>query len=138
MSNRTILIRPDGRVEYIGDDGAGLVSGRATKRRASHIEPAGRWRRLAFRVLRGVFADESRVAAWTRRWRGPWMVRVIGGPVAGPFENREAAIAWEVAWLREYRAPTAVPRCRTNTLVSLAIVGLWSVIVTALAIGAWS
>lgn len=100
---RTLLIRPDGRVEYIGDDGAGLVSGKVTRRRASHVVPVAFWRRLAFRVLRAVFADESRVAAWTRAWRGPWRVEIIGGPAGGPFSERAAALAWEVEWLRKNR-----------------------------------
>lgn len=104
MSQRTILIRPDGRIEYIGDDGAGLAAGKVTKRRASHVEPVAFWKRLAFRVLRAAFADESRVAAWTRAWKCPWRVLVIGGPQAGPFDDRAAAIRWEVEWLRKHRS----------------------------------
>jgi hypothetical protein len=100
---KTILIRPDGRIEYCGDDGAGLAAGKVTKRRASHVVPVAPWRRLAFLALRAVCSDESRLSAWTRTWRGPWRVEILGGPVGGPFAERARAIEWELNWLRRNR-----------------------------------
>lgn len=99
---RTILIRTDGRIEYVDHDGDG-IPGKRTTRRASHVWPCGFWRRMAFRLIRACCSDESRLAAWTRTWRGPWMVKIIGGPEGGPFEERKVALRWEVCWLRTNR-----------------------------------
>ena len=70
-------------------------------RRGGHVVPAGRVKRGAFRLIRRTFAESPRVAAWTRTWRGPWLadLRASGGPVLGPFAERDRAIAAEEAWL---------------------------------------
>jgi hypothetical protein len=92
-------------VEYVDEPEAaqyagGLVAGGRT-RRASHVWPAGIMRRLAFRVLRVAFGERGVVAGWTRRWRGEWVVQVIGGERLGPFLSRDEAIAAEIAYLNE-------------------------------------
>lgn len=72
-----VMIRPDGTVEFIYDDGLQplLGAGDGRVRRASHVEPTedGRW-----------LAD-----------LGP-----VGGPCLGPFRLRRDAISAELAWLR--------------------------------------
>jgi hypothetical protein len=100
---RTIKLRTDGTLDFIGDEGRELVAGPATKTRASHVLPVSRGKRWAFRLLRAAFADTSRVASWCRTWRGLWRVEVIGGPTFGPFDDRLAAIRAEVEYLRRNR-----------------------------------
>ena len=78
--------------------------GQVSTRRASHVEPVYRVKRAAFRLLRWPFGDTGRVADWPRNWRGPWQADLApsGGPVLGPFRNRQNAIDAEVAWLNEH------------------------------------
>lgn len=95
-----IAIKPDGTVQYVDKAADQIVTGRRTRRRASHVLPVGLVRRLTFQLLRSVFSETGRVAAWTRRWRCPWTVSVVDGPQrVGPFTRRSEAIEWEVDWL---------------------------------------
>ena len=50
---------------------SGIVTGR---RRVSYLEPTNLFLRLAFRALRFVGGDDSRLAAWTRTWRCQFVV----------------------------------------------------------------
>jgi len=70
-----VTIGPAGEIGFIYNDDARalLDAGVATIRRASHVEPQG--------------------TRWTADM-GP-----VGGPVLGPFETRQAALAAEVSWL---------------------------------------
>jgi len=70
-------------------------------RRGGHVVPAGRLRRAAFRLLRRLFGNRGRVAAWTRTWAGPWLVILPAGNVLGPFAGRDAAVRAEVESLLE-------------------------------------
>ena len=64
--------------------------------------PASPSKRAAFRLLRRLFGDRGRVAAWTRTWPGPWLVQMSPtGDVLGPFANRDAAVRAEVRYLEE-------------------------------------
>jgi len=100
MTNRlTIAIRPDGSVQFIDPAAGQFVEGNASKRRASHVLPAGLVRRAAFILLRWCFGEAGAVSDWTRGWNCPWVVRIVNGPHAGPFEKRQAAIDWEVDWI---------------------------------------
>jgi hypothetical protein len=91
----------------VGEAGNPLLAalGPARVRRASHVEPVGWLRRLAFRLVRALERDRpgpaGRLARWTRTWRGPWQadLTVSGGPVLGAFATRAGAIGAEVAWL---------------------------------------
>lgn len=103
--NLSVVIKGDGQVVFLDHDGLGGMRslGDCARRRASHVEPV-RWSlRLAFRLIRSVVSDESRVAGWTRKWRCLWGVdlSLSGGPALGPFVTREAAIAAEESWLAE-------------------------------------
>jgi hypothetical protein len=100
MNNRiTLSIRPDGSVQYIDPAASQLVTGKATKRRASHVLPVGRIRRAAFILLRWCFGETGAVAEWTRGWNCRWLVQIVDGPTAGPFNARQAAIDWEVGFI---------------------------------------
>jgi hypothetical protein len=74
-----IIIDNDGTIRFIWtDDLADLINeGRATTRRASHVEPTndGQWT-----------ADMA----------------PVGGPVLGPYRLRGEALAAEVEWLRTH------------------------------------
>lgn len=78
-----------------------LTQGEARLTRASHVVPVSPVLRALFVALRARVADTSRFAAWTRRWPCAWQADLApsGGPVLGPFTDRAAAIAAEVAWL---------------------------------------
>jgi hypothetical protein len=59
------------------------------------VEPASPLRRAAFRVVRGLLGGLRPVREWTRRWPGPWRVRMPDGQILGPFADREEAIRAE-------------------------------------------
>jgi len=59
------------------------------------VEPASPLRRAAFRAVRGLLGWLRPVREWTRRWRGPWRVRMPDGQLLGPFPDREEAIRAE-------------------------------------------
>jgi hypothetical protein len=101
--SHVIIIDQAGRIQMIVGHGPDLTgAGRASRRRASHVEPVSWPLRLLFHGIRSVAHDDSAAAAWTRSWRCLWRVRIIGGPVlAGGWRDRAAAIAAEVQWLEE-------------------------------------
>lgn len=78
-----------------------MAQGEATIRRASHVLPAHPLKRLAFVWLRRLMGESGAAAKWTRSWGGEWTVDLApsGGPKAGPFQSRQDAIDYEVAWL---------------------------------------
>lgn len=104
MKEYPFNFRQDGSWDCIHDPElseaiAGLGPGRRT--RASHVLPLEPTKQLAFRLLRRAFGDEGRVAAWTRDWKGPWIVDMApsGGPVLGPYLTRTEALERERRWL---------------------------------------
>lgn len=86
MSALELVVRPDGSVAAIYADALlpvlDALGGEPEIRRASHVEPA-------------------EGGGWTADMRpsgGP----VLGDAVGAPFRTRAAALAAEVAWLREH------------------------------------
>ena len=81
----TITIEDDGNLTFLATESSDvfLELGTVITRRASHVEPANFWQRIAFRILRTLASDDSRAAAWTRTWNTLWHVdtRPVGGPV---------------------------------------------------------
>lgn len=71
--------------------------------RASHVVPTDIASRKLFNALRAPFADESKVAAWTRTWKCKWQADLspVNGPVLGPFDSRVDAIEAEIEWLNK-------------------------------------
>jgi len=101
-----VIVRADGSVDYIDLPDARELAGdlgAVTRSRASHIVPCSLLLRLAFRGLRSLVADESRLASWSRGWRCLWRVEIVGGPSFGAYADRAAAIAAEVDWLNSER-----------------------------------
>ena len=103
----TIIIEEDGNQTFLASDSADcfLECGETLTRRASHVLPVNFWKRQAFRALRAVTRDTSRIAQWTRSWQGPWLVDTAptaGILLQGRWMNRQDAIAAEVAFLNDY------------------------------------
>lgn len=77
MSSATckLSIAPDGTVRFIYDDDLRdlLSLGEANISRASHVEPKGL----------------------------KWEASMVGGPVLGPFDTRQEALAAERSWLND-------------------------------------
>lgn len=103
----TVTIDENGDLAFLSTDMSDvfLEMGKAVKRRASHVEPERLAKRIAFRVLRGVFGDHGRVAEWTRNWSGKW--RVDTRPTAGVvlpqlFDSRDEAITAEIEFLNKF------------------------------------
>jgi len=102
-STQRITIDTDGQLRFIDQGGpVPRALGAASKRRASHIEPASRLLRWAFRALRSATPDDSRWAAFSRRWPCRWQVAIVNGPTFGSFRDRSAAIAAEVKWIERH------------------------------------
>lgn len=104
--NSALIIHPDGRVEAIADDTARSIAaelGNMRTRRASHVLPSHPIKRAAFRLLRAMFSERGKVAAWCRTWRGPWEVRFASDPHTVVFRHpsRRVCIDWEIRTLTE-------------------------------------
>jgi hypothetical protein len=81
----TVTIDEEGEMTYLATDSADIfmACGETITRRASHVEPATPWPRIAFHILRRFVTDKSSIAAWTRLWTCDWRINTapIGGPV---------------------------------------------------------
>tara|TARA_R110002051_G_C8584235_1_gene477764 strand:- start:427 stop:738 length:312 start_codon:yes stop_codon:yes gene_type:complete len=96
---KSIIVKPDGNVLKIyepGDEELGL-----TKRRASHVEPVNRVLRGFFHMIRKRCADDSVMAAFTRKWPCKWRARIFDGPTLGPFSRRSGAIEAEIEYIEK-------------------------------------
>lgn len=97
-----ITIKPNGDVQFIADLPCRIAGDwKEETKRAGNIEPVGLLRRLAFRLIRSLVSDQSRVAAWTRTWRCRWRVNMglSGGPIFGSFASRQEAVRHEREWV---------------------------------------
>ncbi len=81
----TITIDEEGDVLFLKTDANDIFldQGTVVTKRASHVEPAPLYERLAFHLLRAVFGDKGKVSDWTRTWRTLWRVNTkpVGGPI---------------------------------------------------------
>lgn len=69
------------------------------KIRVSKILPVNNFKRILFVLIRIFVNDNSKFAAWTRKWSCPWNV-VIGSVSYGPFQSRVEAITFEKNFIR--------------------------------------
>ena len=121
----TVTIDEDGQMTYLNTDSADIFMecGETITRRASHVEPATFWARVAFHILRRFVTDKSRIAAWTRTWTCNWRINTapVGGPiltwkdtdnwrarvwpdVTATWQDRQQAIDNEIQFLNNYFA----------------------------------
>jgi len=104
MQNEVTFIIGDGKMTYLLTKAAPRIEG-AVVRRASHVEPVNVYLRLAFRAIRKLVRDDSRIAAWSRLWPCMWQVDmspVGAGILPVHFSNRLAAIDAEVKFLNDW------------------------------------
>ncbi|MBN2006455.1 MAG: hypothetical protein JXA21_24095 [Anaerolineae bacterium] len=75
----------------------------AAHARGGHVWPRPFFKQMTFRVLRRLFGNRGWIAAWTRTWRGPWIViRADNGQrLPGAFATHGDAVRAEVTWLLE-------------------------------------
>ena len=93
-------IKRDGTLEFLGAPPPGLVLPGAIKVRFSEIVPdyIHPWKARAFRILRKLFGERGRVAAWTRTWDCMWVCVILRGPMRGKrnvSRSRQTLIEWE-------------------------------------------
>jgi hypothetical protein len=98
----TLTVHDDGTITCIGGDELPLEAlGTVTRERVSRILPVNRFKRFWFNVLRRLVPDDSRIAAWTRSWRGPWEAIILATGQAHVAQERCSCIEWEVQVLQE-------------------------------------
>ena len=108
------VIHDDGRVESLYTEAMKpvVVELGARVSRISRIEPCRLFPRLVFRLLRSLCDDDSRLADWTRNWKGQWRVNFapIGGRIFDRgFKDRRAAIDFEIPLAITYIQEGTVP-----------------------------
>lgn len=96
---KLIRFAPGGEVRKLHDESDVALYGEASRRRASHVEPATWLLRVLFRFIRNRVSDESQLAQFTRWWPCRWQAQIIDGPLLGPFHRRSDAITAEQDWL---------------------------------------
>lgn len=109
MSGSIIVVDDDNLIcIQTGDTGDLESLGNTQVARASNVMPAAWPKRIAFRAIRKLVSDESRIAGWTRTWRGRWIadMGLSGGPVlrgadGKGFALRADALAAEVEWINK-------------------------------------
>lgn len=98
MKHTIIISKKDGSLQWLNPPPFKLPVTEVTRQRFSEILPTDPVRRCAFRILRKLFGEEGKVAAWTRKWRCLWTAKILLGRWRGsefvtPF--RAAAVEWE-------------------------------------------
>lgn len=100
-----LKIKPNGDLEFLGFPPPGLNLPVTNPMRFSEIVPdyIHPVRARAFRILRRIFGERGRVAAWTRQWQCMWVCVILQGPMRGKrsvSRSRKTLIEWEFrAWL---------------------------------------
>lgn len=95
MRKKRITIK-NGEVLGFADEVSfkGLDVQQYSKKRVSRIVPTNGLLMIAFYIIRALWSNESKIAAWTRTWPCQWKV-LIDGKDYGPFSSRIDAIAFE-------------------------------------------
>lgn len=96
MGKLTIFIDEDGMTHGLASPLTKAL-GLEERRRVSHVEPVNRALRWLFHAIRRRVSDESKAAAFTRRWPCKWQANIFNGPTLGPFNDRAAAITAEIS-----------------------------------------
>jgi hypothetical protein len=104
MKATALYIAPDGTVSAVADETAQDIAatlGDPVKTRASHVLPVHPGKQFAFVLLRSMFGDAGRIAAWCRSWRGPWQVFWKGDRKPSfQHPSRRVCIQWEIDQLQ--------------------------------------
>ena len=86
----------NGEISGFDDDLSALKvkTSKSRTRRVSRVVPMERCKYLFFLLLRKLFKKDGKIKAWTRSWRGKWIV-IIEKERFGPFSDRIEAIQFE-------------------------------------------
>lgn len=96
MRTKTLFVSVGGDITSVGDLPEDLARlGEVKRERASHIIPFNQPQRCAFRLLRRLFGEDGRVAAWTRTWRCRWQAIIIANGETFEHCNRQKCLEWE-------------------------------------------
>lgn len=81
--------------------------------RASHVEPVSG---ISADALEWLNREQQRANNFVNLAPTDWIadLRIVNGPVLGPFNTRQAALDAEAAWLHEHR----IPVCPTGSCAS--------------------
>ena len=103
QNEATLIIDEDGNCKMVLTAAAKLLNlTDSPSSRASHVLPCNLALRLAFRAIRALVSDDSRLAQWTRTWGCKWLIDmspVGGGILPTTYYDRKQAINAEVAAL---------------------------------------
>src|SRR5689334_22633966 len=95
MKNHVLFVRSD-EVITIGDMPSDICKdGVIVRRRASHIYPELLLHYAAFWLLRALFGENGRVAAWTRTWRCNWVGVINATGQTMRHRSRRIIVDWE-------------------------------------------
>lgn len=94
--NMNIVLLPDGTIQTIGNPPFNLPTRTVSKRRVSTITPMFVPKKFFFQWLRKLFGEDRRVAEFTRRWSGPWIVRILATGEWSVFFKRADCVEWEM------------------------------------------
>lgn len=94
MTKHQLLIKKDGTIAWLTPPPF-TVPGRKTRRRYSEITPTSACLFVAFRILRFLFGETGRVAAWTRTWPCHWTLKVLDTGYTEHSRSRQALIERE-------------------------------------------
>ena len=98
MKKWNMIIKKDGTLEWLAPPPFKILITNQRRQRYSEVVPLDPVKRCAFRLLRFLFGESGKVAAWTRTWLCVWRGVILLGPHKGeefisPF--RQAIIDWE-------------------------------------------
>lgn len=89
-----LLIKRDGTIQWLTPPPF-TIPGPRFKKRFSTITPVNPVLHFAFWILRLCFGEKGRVAAWTRRWRVLWRMKVLSTGYTELGRDRAALIERE-------------------------------------------
>lgn len=95
-----LVIKPNGDLQWIGELPIDIPFKTIRRRRVSTIQPVNRLKRFAFLLARRCFGEQGRVAAFTRRWSGPWRCVILATGQTETFQHRADAIRWELETIK--------------------------------------
>lgn len=100
-----VVVGKDGTVQFLHDDvAASLLQGLGpvSTKRASHVEPYSELSPAAQYIVR--CRAHPCPDNWEEHFAGRWFADLgpSNGPVAGPFDTRTGALAFEKQWIEEH------------------------------------
>lgn len=98
MIHRIRINKATGCVEWLAPPPFLIPVEKQSRRRFSEIVPVALLPRILFRLLRLLFGERGKVAAWTRTWCVMWRAKILIGKHKGKWMEhafREVLLQWE-------------------------------------------